>query len=68
MRANADPAATITLQMILDQDARVSARSAQAPRYPHENGLYGGVRKASTRMRFAAVGAHTIVTVPFELE
>lgn len=67
-RGNAELAATITLQMLVDPDGRVSARRVQAPRYLHENGLYGCISKASTRMRFAAVGAHTIVTVPFELE
>jgi len=67
-RGNAELTATITLQMLVDPDGRVSARRVQAPRYLQENGLFGCISKATTRMRFAAVGAHTLVSVPFELD
>jgi hypothetical protein len=66
-RGSAELASTITFKALVEGDGRVSRTRVRAPRYLLDHGLYSCVRGAAKRMRFAATGAQTVVSVPFEL-
>jgi len=64
---NTDLRATITLKLLVDGRGRVTRSRLHAPRYLLDHGLLGCTQRALTRLRFAATGGATIVTLPVEL-
>lgn len=66
-RGDAEIQSTITLQMLVDGHGRVEKSRVRAPIYLMRQGLEACVRGASREFSFAATGAPTIVTVPFDL-
>lgn len=60
-------AADVTVQMLVGGDGRVSKLRARAPVYLHEHGLVACLRRAARGLRFAATGAPTVVTTPFDV-
>jgi hypothetical protein len=67
-RGNAEMTAKITLKMLVGPNGRVLKRQVRAPRYLISNGLYQCTGSAAGRMGFPSTGAHTLVTVPFDLD
>jgi len=66
-RGNAELTAKITLEARVEADGRVGPARVRAPAYLHENGLLPCMRRTLGGARFAATGAQTVVTVPFDL-
>lgn len=66
-RGNAELAATITMKALVEGTGRVSKVRVRAPRYLIENGVASCIRSEANAMRFAATGAQTVVSVPFNL-
>ena len=66
-RGDAEIQSTITLQMLVDGQGRVEKSRVRAPVYLMRQGLEACVEAASRGFSFAATGAPTIVTVPFDL-
>ncbi len=66
--AGAELHASISLQLLVDGTGRVTKVRVQAPHWLFDHGLYGCMRGAATRLRFAATGAPTTVTAPFSLD
>jgi hypothetical protein len=58
----------VTVVMLVDGSGRADKVRVRAPAFMHEKNVLGCVRKASARMRYAAVGGWTVVTVPFPIE
>jgi len=56
--------ATITLELLVDGNGRVTKSRVQAPRYLLERGLLGCAQRALGKMRFPATGAPTVATQP----
>jgi hypothetical protein len=67
-RGNAEMTAKITLKMLVGPNGRVLKRQLRAPRYLIKNGLYECAGSAAGKMGFPSTGAHTVVTVPFDLD
>lgn len=66
-RGNAELASTITLKALVEGNGRVSKARVKAPRYLIENGLARCIQREAKSMNFAATGAQTVVSVPFNL-
>jgi hypothetical protein len=66
--AGAELHAAISLGLLVDGAGRVTKVRVQAPHWLFDHGLYGCMRTAATRLRFAATGAPTTVTAPFSLD
>lgn len=62
-----DLSAQITVQLVVEGTGRVSRSRLHAPRYLLERGLLACTQRALARMRFAATGAPTLVTIPVNL-
>lgn len=60
-------AGTVTVSMLVGGDGQVAKVRVRAARYLHEHGLLACARRAARALPFAATGAPTVVTVPFEL-
>jgi hypothetical protein len=58
---------TITVQMLVGGNGKVSKTRVQAPHYMFEKGLLNCVQRATGRMKFPAVGGQTQVTLPVTL-
>jgi len=58
---------TITVVVLVDPRGRAVKARVQAPAYLLEHGLLACVRRAAQGLRFPGTGAHTIVTVPYDL-
>jgi hypothetical protein len=58
----------VTVVMLVDGSGRADKVRVRAPAFMHDKNVLGCVRKASARMRYAAVGGWTVVTVPFPIE
>ena len=54
--------------MLVDDRGDVRKTRVRAPRYLVKKGLLKCVRRATSKMGFAATGVPTVVTVPFEIE
>jgi hypothetical protein len=65
--AGTDLRATVTLQLLVNGNGRVTTHRVQAPQYLFEHGLDGCAERALARWRFPAVGGFTVVTAPFDL-
>lgn len=66
-RGNAELASTIILKALVGGNGRVSRARVKAPRYLIENGLARCMQREAKSMSFAATGAQTVVSVPFDL-
>jgi hypothetical protein len=66
-RGNAELSATITLRALVEGTGRVSRSRVRAPKYLVDNGVASCIRREAKSMRFAATGAQTVVSVPFDL-
>lgn len=64
---NTDLRASITVQLLVDGNGRVTRSRVRAPRYLLEKGLYACTQRALSRMKFPATGAPTQVSLPVEL-
>ena len=60
-------AATVTLQMLVDGAGKVTSLRVEAPHILHEHGLLACARTAAAKLPFAATGAPTLVTAPFDI-
>ncbi len=66
-RGNAELSATITMKALVEGNGRVSKVRVRAPKYLVDNGVHTCIRRQAKSMEFAATGAQTVVTVPFDL-
>ena len=66
-RGNAELAATITLEALVEGNGRVSKSRVRAPQYLVDNGVHRCIQSEAKSMRFASTGAQTVVSVPFNL-
>jgi hypothetical protein len=66
-RGDAPLAGTVTLELLVEGNGRATRSRVRAPRYLLDRGLLACSQRAVRGMRFAATGAPTIVTVPFEV-
>jgi hypothetical protein len=55
----------ITLELLVDGDGKVAKSRVRAPAFTFDRGLAACMRQGAARLRFAAVGGWTVVTVPF---
>jgi hypothetical protein len=67
-RGDAELAARLTVEFLVDAAGRTGASRVRAPSYLLQRGLLDCVRKALRALRFAATGAATVVTIPVELD
>ena len=58
----------VTVQFVVGGDGRVDKLRARAPAYLHDHGLVSCLRRAARGLRFAATGAPTLVTTPFDVQ
>ena len=66
-RGYAELSATITLEALVEGTGRVSRSRVRAHQYLMDNGLAKCIQREAKAMRFAATGAQTVVSVPFNL-
>lgn len=66
-RGNAELAATITLEALVEGNGRVSRSRVRAPKYLVDNGVHRCIQSEAKAMRFPSTGAQTVVSVPFNL-
>jgi hypothetical protein len=66
-RGDAPLAGTVTLEFLVEGNGRATRSRVRAPQYLLDRGLLACSQRAVRGMRFAATGAPTIVTVPFEV-
>jgi hypothetical protein len=55
----------VTLKLLVDGGGKVAKSRVHAPAFTFDRGLLACMRQGAARLRFAAVGGWTVVTVPF---
>ena len=66
-RGSAELKAEIGLRLLVDENGRVEKKRVTAPRYLIDHGLFECMSRVANNMNFKATGAHSLVTVPFDL-
>jgi len=66
-RGDAQLTGTVTLEFLVEGNGRATRSRVRAAQYLLDRGLPACTQRAVRGMRFAATGAPSIVTVPFEV-
>lgn len=66
-RGNAMLEATVVLKMLVDGSGNVTRVGVKAPAYLFAHGFLACATSAAKKLRFPAVGGHTVVSAPYDL-